>query len=139
MIEAGLELEQFTAAEDLVDRHLLGHVAQLLTGLAGISQGVNAGNAHLTGIRSQQGAEDAQAGGLASTIGTEQAIKAALRHLQADPVEGLQCAITLAQSVKSDHRRAIITSTLKTLQRSKAEKQRQLLAELARCLRAREQ
>ena len=130
VIEAGLQLQELAATEDLVDRHLLGHVAQLLAGSTRIGYRIDSSDLHRAGIGGQQGAENPQAGGLASTIGAEQAIEAAGRHVQAHPIEGLQVPIALAELIELNHGGCQRRPSLKSRCSRQGEQAHQLGAEV---------
>ena len=110
MVEVSLQPHQLAAGEDLVDRHLLGHVAQQTPHGPGLAQGIQATHPHQAAVGGQQGAEDAQGGGLAGAIGPKQAIEAAVWHLQGELIEGYHpltppsATVTLAELLQFDHR-----------------------------------
>ena len=116
VIEVALELQQLTAGQDLVDRHLLGHVAEQVAHAPRFAQGIEAGDAHAAGIRGEQGGQDAQGGGLAGAVGAEQAVEAAGGHRQIEAVEGHHlgtlAAVGLAQVPQLQHRLLFVVRPL---------------------------
>ena len=127
VIQITLQLQQFAAGEDLVDCHLLGHVAQQATHRPGLGQGINAAYPNAAAVRGQQGAEDAQGGRLTSTVRTKQAIEAAGRYLQGKVVEGndgscrLFAPVALAELLQFDHRLKPLQSADQCRQGSKGD------------------
>ena len=97
MIEITLELQQFPTGKDLVDRHLLRHIPQQTSHRAGIVQGIQASHPHAAGIGGQQGGQDPQRGGFASTIRPQQPIKTAFGHLEREIAEGGHCPVGLLE------------------------------------------
>ena len=69
MIEVALELQQLAATEDLVERHLLGHVAEAFAHAAGIHQAIHPSHPHAAGTGGEQGGEDPEGGGFTGAVG----------------------------------------------------------------------
>ena len=106
MVQIALQPEQLAAAEDLVDRHLLGHVAEPRPHPPRIGQGIEARQADTALVGSQQGGQDAQGGRFAGAVGTEQAVETALGDGEGDPLQSHDAAVTLGQALKLNHRRS---------------------------------
>ena len=108
VIEIALQLQQLAATEDLVEGHLLGHIAQPLAHATRVGQGIEARHPNQAGIGSQQGGEDAQAGGLAGAIRAKQPIEAAARNAEVEALQGLNRlvapAVALADVLELNHR-----------------------------------
>jgi hypothetical protein len=89
VVEIRLQLQQLTPRENFVDRHFLSHIPQQAAHGPWIGQGVMPRDPHLSAIRLQEGAENANRRGLTGTIGAQDAIKTARRHLEREVIEGL--------------------------------------------------
>ena len=97
MIQIPLQLQQFSAGEDLVDRHLLGHITEALADRSWVLQGIDAIHPNLTAVRCKQRGQDAQRCGLASPVRTEKAVQAGLRDLKVEVLQSLHTAVNLVQ------------------------------------------
>ena len=97
MIKVSLKLEQFPSREDLVDRHLLGHITEQTTDRPGILQGINTGHLHRPPIGPEQGGENPHRRGLAGSVGSEQTEQAGFRHRQREIPEGLNSSVGLVK------------------------------------------
>ena len=108
VIQVALQGQQLPAAENFVQRHLLGHVTQALADSSGIGEGIQTRHPHHTAAGGQQGGQDPQRGGLAGPVGSKQAIQAARRHRQIQALQGLHrpvaLAVTLADVLQLNHR-----------------------------------
>src|SRR5262249_52017105 len=112
-VDAGEEIEVLLDREVVVERELLGHVAELLPDVLRTQLTDLARQSHLARARRQQAAEHLDRGGLARPVGAEQSVDLAVAHLEIDALDRDEVAECLAQAARADGHR--ITGPLATV------------------------
>jgi hypothetical protein len=97
VVEARVEVEVLPRAELRVEGRLLEHDADLGAHPATLAHHVEAEQLGAPRRRRNQGREDAEGGGLARTVGSQQAEEGALRHLEVEAIEGAHVPVALDQ------------------------------------------
>ena len=102
LVDAREKVEVLVDREVVVERELLGHVAELLADVLGAQLTDLARQAHLARARFQQAAEHLDGGRLARAVGAEQAVDLAVTDLQVDALDRLEVAEGLTQDARAD-------------------------------------
>src|SRR5262249_61925372 len=113
LVDAGKEIEVLVDREIVVERKLLGHVAELLPDVLRTQLADLACQSHLARAGRQQATEHLDRGGLARTVGAEQSEDLAVAHLEIDALDRDEVAECLAQAARADRHR--ITDRLATV------------------------
>ncbi len=99
------ELQVFLDGQVLVEPELLRHIADVALDFVGLLDDVVAKAGAAAGIRLQQAAQHADAGGLAAAVGAEEAVDLPARHLQRQIMHDRLAVETLAQALDVDGER----------------------------------
>src|SRR6202790_5505878 len=101
-IEPRDEFQVFAHRQILVQRKALRHVADLALDLVGVAADVVAETPALAAVGRQQPAQHADGGGLAGTVGAEEAVDGAALHLHRQIMHHLAAAERLCQALDVD-------------------------------------
>ena len=104
---SGIELEVLLSGQPVVDAEEVGHVADQRPHRCRVLADRDAADRGPTSIRRCQGGEDADGGGLAGSVGPDEAEDLALGHAEADIRHRDLAAVPLAQLLDSDHPPAV--------------------------------
>jgi hypothetical protein len=102
VIEVALKLKELSPCKNFVNRYLLSDVTNEASNVSLVFQGIQASNPDIAKIWSQKSGKNSQCCGFASTIGSQQAIKASFRDLQAQIPERWNRPVRLFQVIEHD-------------------------------------
>lgn len=104
VVEIGLQLQQFSPGQHLIQSHLLGNKPQFFSYRFGVFAGWDPVHLYPARIGTEQGAEAMQSGGLARSIGAENAVDLAGFHLKGDIRHGHCGSVALLKLLYQDRR-----------------------------------
>ena len=103
-VPAAVEAEVLVRGQLVIEGELLRHIADHAFDLLQVARHIQAGDARLTVAGPEQAAEQADDGGFAGAIGTQETEDGALADLEADVVNGSEVAKPFGQPLALDHR-----------------------------------